>query len=100
MNHNLGIACYRLGEYAAAAEALAKATRIELPASQKLWVYYLLGRSLEALGHQDRAEQTYQAMQRYRDGLEKLADSLRDKPDYPDIALARADIADLERRLA
>jgi tetratricopeptide (TPR) repeat protein len=99
MNHNLGIACYRSGEYATAVEALAKATQTELPASQKLWVYYLLGRSFEALGQQDRAEQTYQAMQRYRDGFEKLVDSVRDKPDYPDIALVRADIADIERRL-
>jgi hypothetical protein len=39
-------------------------------------------------------------MKRYRDGFERLAASVRDKPDYPDIALARVDMADLEHRLA
>jgi hypothetical protein len=46
------------------------------------------------------AEQIYQAMKRYRDGFERLAASVRDKPDYPDTALARVDMADLEHRLA
>jgi hypothetical protein len=45
------------------------------------------------------AEQIY-PMKRYRDGFERLAASVRDKPDYPDTALARVDMADLEHRLA
>jgi hypothetical protein len=32
--------------------------------------------------------------------LEKLAEGVRDKSDYPDIVVARADIVDIERRLA
>jgi hypothetical protein len=77
-----------------------KAIQVELSPSQKLWAHYLLGRSLEALEQQDRAEQIYQAMKRYRDGFERLAASVRDKPDYPDMVLAKADMADPERRLA
>jgi tetratricopeptide (TPR) repeat protein len=101
VNHfNLGIACYRLGEFTPAIEALAKGAQSRLPSAQKLWAHYLLARSLEVTGQNERAAQTYQAMKQYQDGLARLAESLRDKPDYPDIALARADIADLERRLA
>lgn len=99
-HYNLGIACYRLGEYSTATEALTKAIQAELPLSQQLWAHYLLGRSLEILNQQDRAKQIYQNMNRYRNGLEKLTDDTHDKPDYPGIVLARADIEGIKRQLS
>jgi tetratricopeptide (TPR) repeat protein len=99
-HYNLGLAYYRLGEYADAVETLIVATKAGLPFVQyNFLAHYLLGRSLEALGQSSRAEAAYKSMTRFRGGLEKLIDEVCDKPDYPGIVAARADIADIERRL-
>jgi tetratricopeptide (TPR) repeat protein len=99
-HYNLGLAHYRLGEYADAVEALTIATKAGLPFVQYTFAaHYLLGQSLEALGLSSRAEAAYKSMTRFRGGLEKLIAEVCDKPDYPGIVAARADIADIERRL-
>jgi tetratricopeptide (TPR) repeat protein len=99
-HYNFGLACYRLGEYADAADALRVAARATLSfVRYNLLAYYFLGRSLEALGQAVPAQTAYQAMARFRKGCEMLTEELRDSPDYPSVVLLRADLADIEQRL-
>lgn len=95
-----GLALFRLGEIREAAEALAAATRLGLPdVSFELRAYYYLGRVLEENGETEMAEQIYDEMMVFKPGLEMYKAELRGQVDFPELALLRADMRDMERRL-
>jgi tetratricopeptide (TPR) repeat protein len=97
----LGFSHYQLQAYRQAAESLATATQVTLPIVEyDLLAHYYLGRSLEALAETEQAQQVYQEMRNFKEGLPTLKDQLQEQPDYAHLRLMRADLADLERRLA
>lgn len=96
-----GLALYRLGEVREAAEAFAASTRLGLPdVTYELQAYYYLGRSLERNGEIEKAEEIFADMVKFKDGLETLKADLKQQPDFPELAALRADLRDLEKRLA
>ena len=96
-----GLALYRLGEARDAAEALAASTRLGLPdVTYELQAYYYLGRALEQNGEIEKAEEIFADMVKFADGLEILKDDLKQQPDFPELAVLRADVRDMQRRLA
>jgi tetratricopeptide (TPR) repeat protein len=100
-HYHQGVALYRLGEARDAAEALAAATRLGLPdVSYELQAYYYLGRALEGNGEIEKAEEVFADMVKFKDGLELLRADLKQQPDFPELAALRADLRDLEKRLA
>ncbi|MCB8990080.1 MAG: tetratricopeptide repeat protein [Ardenticatenaceae bacterium] len=100
-NFHLGLSQYRLGQYRAAADALAAATQGTMPLLEHdLQASYYLGRSLEALGETAVAQEAFTLMTKFREGLAPLRRNLEQQPDYPHVALQLADIADMKARLA
>ncbi len=96
-----GLALYRLGEARDAAEALAASTRLGLPdVMYELQAYYYLGRALEQNGEIEKAEEIFADMVKFADGLEVLKADLKQQPDFPELAALRADLRDMQRRLA
>ncbi len=99
--YSVGYACYRLGEYAEARDALTASSRARLPTVESdLLAHYFLGCSLIALNSSLQANDVHRKMSRFSKGLAKLSEWLNDKPDFPEIVQLRADLADIERRLA
>jgi tetratricopeptide (TPR) repeat protein len=97
---NFGYACYRLGEFQLAAQALTTATKTGLPTAQSnLFANYLLGKSLEALGQRPQAEKAYKKMFRHRRGVDKHKAWIQDAPELPEIVKLREELADMESRL-
>jgi len=100
-NFHLGLSQYRLGQYQAAADALAAATQGTMPLSEHdLQACYYLGRSLETLGETEQAQEAFALMAKFRDGLTPLRRDLEQQPDYLHVALQLADLADMQARLA
>ncbi|MCA9868348.1 MAG: tetratricopeptide repeat protein [Anaerolineae bacterium] len=96
-----GLALYRLGEARDAAESLAASTRLGLPdVTYELQAYYYLGRALEQNGEIEKAEEIFADMVKFADGLEMLKADLKQQPDFPELAALRADVRDMQRRLA
>lgn len=96
-----GLALYRLGEVREAAEALAASTRLGLPdVSYELQAYYYLARALEQNGEIEKAEEIYADMVKFRDGLEIIKADLKEQPEFPELAALRADLRDMQKRLA
>lgn len=96
----LGFSHYRLKAYRAAAESLAAAIRQTLPAIEyDLLAHYYLGQSLEALGKTEAAQEAYQAMANFKNGLQRLQAQLDGQSDLAYLALLRTDLADLEQHL-
>lgn len=96
-----GLALYRLGDVREAAEALAASTRLGLPdVTYELQAYYYLTRSLERNGEIEKAEEVSADMVKFRDGLEIIKADLKQQPDFPELAALRADLRDMEKRLA
>jgi tetratricopeptide (TPR) repeat protein len=95
-----GVALYRLGRARDAAEALAAATRLGLPAvTHELQAYYYLGRALENNGEIEKAEEVFADMVKFKDGLEQLRGELSQQPDFPELPHLRADLRDMTKRL-
>lgn len=100
-HYHLGLALYRMGDARNAAEALAASTRLGLPdVTYELQTYYYLGRALEQNGEIEKAEEIFADMVKFKDGLEVLKSDLKQQPDFPELPLLRADLRDLEKRLA
>ena len=100
-HYHQGLALFRLGEVREAAEALAASTRLGLPdVTYELQAYYYLGRALERNGEVEKAEEIFADMVKFRDGLELIKADLKQQPDFPELAALRADLRDLEKRLA
>jgi tetratricopeptide (TPR) repeat protein len=98
--YHLGLAHYRLGNFDDAADTLASASQGTMPLpAYDLQVYYYLARSLEGLGETALAQQAYDGMARFADGLPTLQRQLADQPDYPHLPYLQADLADLRRKL-
>jgi len=96
-----GLALYRLGKVREAAEALAASTRLGLPdVTYELQAYYYLARALEQNGEIEKAEEVSADMVKFRDGLDLLKADLKQQPDFPELAALRADLRDMQRRLA
>ncbi len=99
-HYHHGLALYRLGQHRAAAEALAAATRLNLPdVTYELQAYYYLGRALEGNGEIEKAEEVFADMVKFKEGLETLKSELKGQPDFPELPALRADRRDLEKRL-
>lgn len=99
-NYHSGLSLYRLGQYAAAADALAAATQGTLPlAEYDLQTCYFLARSLEELGEQEKAQEAAGLMARFAHALPALRRDLENQPEYPHVALLRADLAEIQARL-
>lgn len=100
-HYHQGLALYRLGDARDAAEALAASTRLGLPyVTYELQAYYYLGRALEGNGEIEKAEEVFADMVKFKDGLELLRADMKQQPDFPELAALRADLRDLEKRLA
>lgn len=100
-HYHQGLALYRLGDARDAAEALAASTRLGLPdVTYELQAYYYLGRALEQNGEIEKAEEIFADMVKFKDGLEIIKSDLKQQPDFPELPLLRADMRDLEKRLA
>ncbi len=100
-HYHHGLALYRLGDVRNAAESLAASTRLGLPdAAYELQAYYYLARALERNGEIEKAEEIYADMAQFRPGLETIKNELKHQPDFPELAALRADLRDLEKRLA
>jgi len=98
--YHLGLAQYRQEKFDAAADALASATQATLPLPEyDLQAYYYLARSLEATGDTDLAQQAYDQMVTFADGLYPLQRQLTAQPDYPHLPQMQADAADIEQKL-
>ncbi len=99
-NFHLGLSRYRLEKYRPAAEALAAASQGTLPmAEHDVQVYYFLARSLEQLGETAKAQEAWALMARFQEGLAALRRDLENQPDYPHVALLRADVAEMRQRM-
>lgn len=99
-NYHLGLSRYRLGNYRAAVEALAAATQGTLPlAEYDLQVCYFLTRSLEALGQMEKAQEAHALVACFAEALPALQRDLENQPEYPHLALLRADAAEIKMRL-
>jgi tetratricopeptide (TPR) repeat protein len=100
-HYHQGLALYRLGNARDAAEALAASTRLGLPdVTYELQAYYYLGRALARNGEIEKAEEVFADMLKSKDGLDGLKSDLKQQPDFPELAALRADLRDLEKRLA
>lgn len=100
-HYHQGLALYRMGEVREAAEALAASTRLGLPdVTYELQAYYYLGRALEQNGEIEKAEEIFVDMVKFKDGLELLKADLKQQPDFPELAVLRGDLRDMEKRLA
>lgn len=100
-HYQLGLSYFRLEAFRKAAESFAIAIgRPLLTVEYDLLAHYYLGRSLQALGHEEQAQEAYDNMETAVDGLQNLKAQLRDQPSTPHLALMRTDLADLESRLA
>lgn len=99
-NFHLGLSRYRLDKYRPAAEALAAASQGTLPlAEHDVQVYYFLARSLEQIGETAKAQEAWELMARFQEGLAALRRNLENQPDYPHGALLRADVAEMRQRM-
>ena len=99
--YHLGLSYYRLEQYARAVEHLAAATRGTMPMIEyDLLAHYYLGMSLEQIGETEVAQQAYEGMYPFRDGLYTLQSQIENQPDYPHITLMRTDLAAIAQCLA
>lgn len=99
-NFHLGLSRYRLEKFRPAAEALAAATQGTLPlAEHDVQAAYFLARSLEQVGEMAKAQEAWELMARFKEGLAALQRDLEKQPDYPHLALLRADAAAMRQRL-
>lgn len=99
--YHLGLSEYRLGNYRDAAEALAGATRANVPyVTYELLTYYYLLLSLEHNNEVEKAEEVAEDLPKFKEGLPQIQEDLARQPDFPHLALLRQDIKDLEKRLA
>lgn len=100
-HYHQGLSLYRMGQARDAAEALAASTRLGLPdVTYELQAYYYLGRALERNGEIEKAEEIFADMVKFKDGVELLRAELKQQPDFPELTALRADLRDLEKRLA
>lgn len=100
-HYHQGLALYRMGRVRDAAEALAASTRLGLPdVTYELQAYYYLGRALEKNGEIEKAEEVFADMLKFKDGMDTLKSDLKQQPDFPELAPLRADLRDMEKRLA
>lgn len=100
-HYHYGLALYRLGQAREAAEPLAAATRLGLPdVGYELQAYYYLGRALEQNGEIEKAEEVFADMVKFKDGVPMMKQDLKDQPDFPELPVLRADLRDIEKRLA
>lgn len=100
-HYHQGLALYRLGEVREAAEGLAASTRLGLPdVTYELQAYYYLGRALEQNGEIEKAEEIFADMVKFKEGLDILKADLKGQPDFPELTPLRADLRDLQKRLA
>jgi tetratricopeptide (TPR) repeat protein len=100
-HYHHGLALYRLGQARDAAEPLAASTRLGLPdVAYELQAYYYLGRALEQNGEIEKAEEVFADMVKFKDGVELLKADLKAQPDFPELPVLRADLRDIEKRLA
>ena len=98
--YHLGLAQYRQEKFDDSADALASATQATMPLPEyDLLAYYFLARSLEATNDDDLAQQAYEQMAKFSDGLYHLKRQLENQPDYPHLPLMQADMAEIEKRL-
>ncbi len=99
--YHLGLSEYRLANYRGAAEALAGATRANLPyVTYELLAYYYLLVSLEHNNEIEKAEEVEDDLPKFREGLAQIKAELAQQPDFPHLALLKKDVKDLETRLA
>jgi tetratricopeptide (TPR) repeat protein len=97
---NLGITCYRLGDFPAAIEALTRATRTPLDHPfYSLVANYFLGRSLENMGETKKAQAAFKNMKQYASNLKSYIEQANTAPDYPEQVATRADLAEIQQRL-
>ena len=97
---NIGIACYRLGDFPAAIEALTLATRKPLDHPfYSLAANYFLGRSLENMGEMKKAQEVFKNMKQYARDLKSYIEQANAAPDYPEQVATRADLAEIQQRL-
>ena len=96
-----GLTLYRQGKVREAAESLAASTRLGLPdVTYELQAYYYLICALEQNGEIEKAEEISADMVKFRDGIDLLKADLKQQPDFPELAVLRADLRDMEKRLA
>ena len=96
-----GLALYRQGKVREAAESLAASTRLGLPdVTYELQAYYYLICALEQNGEIEKAEEISADMVKFREGIDLLKADLKQQPDFPELAVLRADLRDMEKRLA
>jgi len=97
---NIGIACYRLGDFPAAIEALTQATRSPLDYPfYSLVANYFLGKSLENTGEAKKAQEAFKNMKQYAGDLKSYIAQINAAPDYPETVATRADLAEIQQRL-
>ncbi len=97
---NLGITCYRLGDFPAAVEALTRANRIHLDHQfYNLTAYYFLGRSLQNIGEQKKAQDAFKKMKLYGKDIKLYIEQNNAAPDYPETVTTRADLAEIQQLL-
>jgi tetratricopeptide (TPR) repeat protein len=96
----LGLAEYRLERFRAAAEALADAIRGNLPSvTFELQAFYYFGHALEILGETEKAEEVFDDLVKFKDGLGPLKEQLSVQPDFPHLPLLQRDLREIEKRL-
>jgi len=92
-DYHLGLSAYRLGEYRAAAEALAASTQGTLPLVEyDLQAHYYLLRCLEELGDEETAATVKAVLPKFKAGLAALREQLDQQPNFPHVARLRADL--------
>jgi tetratricopeptide (TPR) repeat protein len=97
---NIGLTCYRLGDFPAAIEALTQATRSPLDHPlYSLVANYFLGKSLENMGETKKAQEAFKNMKQYASDLKSYIKQANAAPDYPEQVATRADLADIQQRL-
>jgi len=99
--YHLGLAEFRQGKYADAAESFVAATQGTLPTGEyDLQARYYLARSWEETGEPEAAAQAEAQLAKFAYALEPLQESIAAQPDYPHVELVRADMTDLAARTA
>jgi tetratricopeptide (TPR) repeat protein len=99
--YHLGLSEFRLNKYQDAADSFVAATQGTLPLIEyDLQNAYYLTRSFEETGNNKGVQIATEQMIKFSDGLAPLKSQLQNQPDYPHLHLMRADLADMEMRLA
>ena len=99
--YHLGLSEFRQQKHPDAVESFIAATHGTLPLMEyDLQNAYYLVRALEEGGSQEGAQTAAEQMEKFRDALPSLKRQVANLPEYPHLTQIKADLADMERRLA